>query len=411
MVGGKPKTLKWRNRQVLLDFLRRSEEVSIAHISEEIGLSKPTVKKALEYYSDKGFVLPAGKGNSTEEGGKKPDLFTFNAQAGYVTAFHVFPDELYAAIFDLRLNMLQDVSIKNELDESVAVIANEVCEGIEKLLNSQNIDMTQLIGVAIGTHGITNYDQGIVYTAPHFPSWNENVPLRDILTEKSPCGHVPFYIDNQIRFQVFAERALGIAQNKKNIVVIEGGIGLVAGIIVKDEIKRGVHFLAGEIGHMILNPEGGEVCSCGGKGCFEAMVAVKRIVRMAQERRKEFPDSQIFRTRISKAVRIEDIFEASNTGDTLARSLMDEVIKWFAIGISNLVLMHDPEIIILQGIYAKAGEYFLQRLRKEVNQYALIKLHKDIEIRYSSFEKNRGVLGGAAYVISEYFNNSNIYTA
>jgi predicted NBD/HSP70 family sugar kinase len=408
MPGGKPRNLKWRNRKVLLDFLRHSDDVAVADISARIGLSKPTVKRMLEHYVETGFVLPVGKGDSTDLGGKKPDLFTFNGRAGFVITIHIFPDEVYAGLFDLRVRLLETVSLTHRTNAAVDTIIGEMVTAVARLLAVQEVEAGQLIGIAVGAHGITHYDEGLVCTSPHFPSWGECVPLRDLLRDKLQLP-VPIYIDNQIRFQVFAEKTLGLAKDYKNIVVIEGGIGLVAGIIVKDEIKRGVHYLAGEIGHMILAPDADETCHCGGRGCFEAMVAASRILTMAAHKRQAYPQSRIFQDHGNGPADIVTIFQAANAGDPLACELMDDVIKWFAIGLSNLILVHDPEIIVFQGLYTRAGEYFLRHLREAVNKYSLTKVKKKSEIAYSALGKSRGIMGGAAYVIAQYFEHERLY--
>ena len=221
--------------------------------------------------------------------------------------------------------------------------------------------------------------------------------------------NAPIYVDNQIRFQVLGEKSLGVAGQKKNIIVLEGGEGLVAGIIVKNEIKRGVHYLAGEVGHMIINPDEDTLCSCGGSGCFEMMVSTKRVLASAQERRANYPDSIIYSGSDSSETTIEDVFDAANSGDELARVLVDETIKWFTIGISNMILMYDPEVVVIQGLYAKAGPYFLENLRKGVNTCSLVRIEKDVEIQYSLLGEDRGVLGGAAFVVAEYFDHAEFY--
>jgi predicted NBD/HSP70 family sugar kinase len=179
--------------------------------------------------------------------------------------------------------------------------------------------------------------------------------------------------------------------------------------MVKDEIKRGVHYLAGEIGHMIINPSDDIACSCGGRGCFEVLVSTHRVLEKAQMMKTNYPDSAVFSDTGGDTPQIVTIFEAANSGDTLARLLLDDVIKWFTIGISNIILMYDPEIVIIQGVYSQAGPYFLNNLRSGVNTCSLIRIRKNVEIQYSNLGKNRGVLGGGAFIVSEYFNNRDIY--
>lgn len=352
-----------------------------------------------------------GKGKSTDEGGKKPNLYRFNPDAGYIFSVQVFPTELFSILTNLNSEPLHTYSEKIKNDEKSDVIINKITKTFKKLQKDKNINPEKIIGIAIGAHGITDINKGTVVTSPHFPSWGENLPFRDLL-RKSIKTDIPIIIDNQIRFQALAEKNNGNGKNKKNIIVVEGGEGLVAGIIIKDSIKRGIHNLAGEIGHMVINPDGEQVCACGGKGCFEALISINRVIEIAKEKYLENKDSIIFKDKKPGEINIYDIFESSNVGDKFAQELIDDVVKWFAIGFLNMVLMCDPEIIIIQGIYAKAGDYFLNKLREQINKVSLPKLNKDIEIQYSKYGKEAGVIGASFYTVAEFkkskFENLNI---
>ncbi len=134
------------------------------------------------------------------------------------------------------------------------------------------------------------------------------------------------------------------------------------------------------------------------------MVSAKRILKMARQKYDVFQDSLIFSQNKPGRVTPEDIFSAANKGDRLAQDIMDDVAGWFAMGFLNIILMYDPEIIVIQGVYSKAGVYFKKRLQKKINALSLVKIRKDVEIEYSTFGEERGVVGAASYIISEFFN-------
>ena len=408
MIPGKPKALKRNNRKAILHFLRNSDQMSASDISKQIGLSRTTVMKIVEYFLDKGLMMQSGKGVSTEEGGKKPILFSFKADSGFAISVHIFPDELYGIITDLKVNILYDLTVPLQPNEECGICIDKVSDVCRMLLEKAGVAPSRLIGIAIGSHGVTNSSKGIILTSPHFPSWGNDIPIKDFLLQKL-AFKVPVLVDNQIRFQAFAEKTKGIAQEKSDIVVIEGGIGLVAGIVVKNEIKRGIHCLAGEIGHMIINADSDEQCVCGGKGCFEVMVSARRILRLAREGRKEYPDSLVFTEASGRKLTPQQVFDAAIEGDPLARKLMDDVIHWFSIGISNIILMYDPEMIIIHGLYSAAGDDFLKTLRERVHSVSLVKIRKNVEIEFGQFDKERGAVGGAAFVIADYFNKKHLY--
>src|SRR5680860_862719 len=101
MTLGKQKILKQINRRHILNMLREYDEISIAELSKKASLSKPTIMKIMKYYIDKGFVVISGKGSSTDEGGKKPNIFKFNANGGYSIGMVITARKLKAVITNL----------------------------------------------------------------------------------------------------------------------------------------------------------------------------------------------------------------------------------------------------------------------------------------------------------------------
>jgi predicted NBD/HSP70 family sugar kinase len=398
----KQKALKQTNRKVILNILRDSGKMSISELSRVVSLSKPTLMTIINYYLKKGLVVNVGKGNSTEEGGKKPNIYKLNENGGYAIGMIISANKLASVITDLKSKILYKNSVPLKTNEKFESVLKKIVELYNNLTSSIGIDRKKIIGLAIGAYGITNFTSGEVIYSPHFPSWGKNLNLKEKVLEKIPDS-IMVIVDNHIRFQVFAEKVLGLAKEKNSIVVIQAGKGLVAGVIIENEIKRGNHYLIGEIGHMVVDPEAREICACGGRGCFEAMVTTNRILRMAKEKYKEYPDSIIFNGSGPDDVDINSIFAASNNKDKLALNLMNDAINWFGIGISNIILMYDPQIVIIQGIFTKAGEYFLENLREKINKISLFSIKRETEIKFSELGDNGGLLGAASYILSNYF--------
>ena len=99
----------------------------------------------------------------------------------------------------------------------------------------------------------------------------------------------------------------------------------------------------------------------------------------------------------------EEIFKAYNAGDKLAVAAVEDIIKWLAIGLANIILIYDPQVIVLHGAYIRAGIHFLKTLRKKVEQISLIGVKKDTKINFSELGDMAGVLGAATFVISKFF--------
>ena len=403
MKPNKPKMLKANNRQMVLDLFRNQDTLSIPRISDITALSKTTVGKIVEHFFKEGAVISAGKGASTDEGGKKPDLFQLNSVLGLAVGIQVHHLALYAVLTDLKANILHSVVMPMDNDEGLETVLQKIHTAFDRLFSESGHPPERLVGMALGFPAITNFRNGIIRTSPWFPSWGEEVLFQQSLIKELDVG-APVFIDNECRFQVLAEKKCGVAQNRKNIIAVYIRAGIVAGIMVNNEIKRGVHYLAGEIGHMVINPIGDDICNCGSRGCFEAMVYEHRLLKKAKLAAPKYPSSKIFEHNPPERIIIEDIFDAANKKDELAKQLIDEIIGWFAIAFSNLIMMVDPEIIVIQGIYAKAGDYFLENLRQQVNSCVLPKIKKDVDIAYTHFGPEVSPLGAALFVISDYFS-------
>ena len=402
---GKQKILKQINRKRILNMLREYDEVSIAELSENISLSKPTITKIMKYYIDKGFVVISGKGNSTEEGGKRPNIFKFNANGGYSVGMAITANKLKAVITNLKCEIVESCDIDLKTNEDVDSVVDKIAQLFDELIEKAKINSSKIIGMAIGIYGLTDFDNGVVFYSPHYPSWGRNIKMREKIQKKIP-KNIPIILDNISRFHVFAEKTLGAARNISNVVSLVAGYGLGSGVIIENDIKRGFHKIMGEVGHMVINPYEEIVCACGSKGCFEVMVSIDRLKKIILDNKNKFPDSIIFDMSSNgnlKDLTPEKIFEAYREGDKLTVFAMDDIINWFAIGIANIILIYDPQVIVIHGVYTRAGENFLKRLRKRVNQISLTSVKKDTKIKFSELKEMSGVLGAAAYVVNDFF--------
>ncbi|MHB1346607.1 MAG: ROK family transcriptional regulator [Candidatus Humimicrobiaceae bacterium] len=402
---GKQKILKQINRKHILNMLREYDEISIAELSKKANLSKPTIMKIMKYYIDKGFIVISGKGSSTEEGGKKPNIFKFNENGGFSMGMIITANKLKAVLTNLKSEVVGNASVSLNFNEEIESVIDKIVKLYRKLLEVSGVNSSKLIGLAIGIYGITDFDNGIVFYSPHYPSWGKNAKMRDMIKKKIP-DNVPVVLENISRFHVFAEKTLGSAKNASNIISLVAGYGLSCGVIIENDIKRGFHKIMGEVGHMIINPSESMVCACGSKGCFEVMVSIERLKKIITDRSPDYPGSVFYDISDNGGIsnlEPDDIFKAFNAGDKLAFAAMKEIINWLAIGLANIILIYDPEVIVLHGAYIRAGDNFLKMLRKKVEQISLTSIKKDTKIEFSKLGEMAGVLGAATFLINRFF--------
>jgi len=409
MTSRKTRSIKSNNRKKVLDLIRELRDVPIAVLSVKTGISKPTVKKIVDYYISKGLILSVGKGNSSDEGGKKPELYRFNSDYGVVISIHITPDSIYYGSTDLNVDFIDLQREAHSQNAKMEFILERVVSIIQNYINSDLMFEKRLIGIAIAFPGMVNPKDGLSIYSPHYHSWDINYPFRTELIKRLDAD-VNIFMDCTNRYQAFAEKYQGIGSGKDNFIIvdaIEEGLG--AGIIVGGRIKHGAQNISGEIGHMILSPDSNIQCICGGKGCFEAMVSTKRILKNIRDGYEQHKKSLVFQGRDPCSIKMDHLFEALNNSDKYAQEIIDDVIKWFALGLSNVIVVYDPQMIIIQGIYVNAGDYFLHNLRRKIKELSLPRVEKNVVIEYSKLQWERGVIGGAVYVCWDYFEQEELY--
>ncbi len=395
--------IKNHNKHVVLDLFRRKQYVTIPEIASDLGLSNNTVMKIIDFYMKTDLVRNIGKGESTYDGGKKPNLFALNSEARYAIGIRIAHDgRLYGILTDLRGEIVaaRDKSLPwNTPPEAVLDILTQV---YKDLLEEKGLTSDHIMGIAIGTHGITDFQTGTIIYSPHNQKWGKNFELKRMVEERLDSD-IQIFVDNQIRFQTYAEKVYGSAKDYENIIVLRIGFSAIAGLISENMIKRGKNSLLGSIGHMTLDSRDDEECKCGGRGCFGVLVHQSRIERNARQLFASYPTSLVFEDKKPDDITINDIFEASNNNDELAMTVMDQAIDWFAKGIHNIIIFYDPEIIIIQGKYAEAGDYFITNLRDKVNKVSLLGVPLNVRIEFSKLGRDAGEIGAAAFTIENYF--------
>ncbi len=396
------KTLKYQNRRLVLQYARRHPFASVAEIARETTLSKMTVHNIIEHYQQVGIIAEAGKGDSTDEGGKKPKLFAFNPDYRYIFSVRMVEQSLSAALTNLNGEISASHTAFHGRDTKLDDIVRLIRESFITLTRRRKAPAELCLGAAVGCHGIIDAAQGICVLSPHFVSWGNDVPVAKLVQSFLPPGR-PVLVDNWLRYHAYGELKARQDGTERFFLIGTEYDGVAGGLVAEGRLIRGVSGLSGEVGHMVVDPASETVCACGGRGCLEVAVSPKRLEGRAEALRQTNPESLLFQGKPNRAVTFENILAAANAGDPAACGLVDGVAHFFAVAINNLVYSCDPGLFIIQGEYARAGTYFLERLRERVNNLTLLRMQKSIAIEYSSLDDEYSLVGGACYLADHYF--------
>ena len=216
--------------------------------------------------------------------------------------------------------------------------------------------------IGIGFGGPVDYAQGRILRSHHVAKW-DGFPLRDVLSERYG---VPAVLDNDANAGALGEARFGAGKGYRNQLYVNIGTGIGAGLVLEGRLYRGAHGLAGELGHVTVVPDGA-LCDCGKRGCLEAYASGRSLGRRAREAVAADPAGAEALVRLAggpAAVEGPHVVAAAGAGDPLARRLMDEAADYLGAALSVAACVLDPDVIILGGGVAAAGEVLFGPLRR-----------------------------------------------
>ena len=261
------------NRSILLNAIKTEGEISRAALAHRTGLSPATVTAITGQLIQENLIFEKNTGDST--GGRPPIMLALNPRGGFVVGIKLMEDHLVGGLTDLNAAILT----KDELilpDKEVNTCVESLASLVDHLVRETGIRKKQLMGVGVGLAGVVNSAEGIVKQNPFF-GWKD-IKLRDLLQKRL---RVPVYIDNDVNTLTLSEKWIEPSQTENNFIVVTVGRGVGMGIVINGQIYRGKAGGAGELGHVIIDPQG-PLCSCGRHGCLESLISDKALVEQAR---------------------------------------------------------------------------------------------------------------------------------
>ena len=273
------------------------------------------------------------------------------------------------------------------------VVISRIKETINQLINKSRVNVDNISGIGIGVPGQLDARTGIVYSAPNLPGWKE-VPICRIIKESF---QMPVTLENDANAAAWGEKIFGVGQGIREMVCLTLGTGIGGGLIFNGKIYHGNKFAAGEVGHIIVNKDGPH-CNCGGVGCLETYSSATgirdRIFDRVKKLNKNNPDS-FLKSDIDN-ISLSDIFKRARQGDPLVKDIVEDAIEYLGVGITILVNLLNPEMVVLVGGIANEGDKLLLPVKNYVFGRAMKIVLEDLQIVLGKLKGQAGVLGAAA---------------
>jgi len=283
-------------------------------------------------------------------------------------------------------------SIKTNSDKGMEDTFERIALLVDKMLKDSEIDKSKVNGVGMGIPGPVINGEIVTFFA-NFP-WEKGLNIAKILEKKL---NLPVKLGNDANVITLGEAWKGAAKGYKNVLGLTLGTGVGGGILIDGKILEGFRGAGAEVGHMKL-VENGKLCGCGQQGCWEAYASATAIVKETINRFDENKFNLVWKNIDGniKLLEAKHVFDAAKEEDRFAVEIIDYTAKYLAMGIGNLLNVLNPEIIIVGGGVALAGDFLFDKVKKELKKYALPVTLENIKIVQAKLGEDAGIVGAAA---------------
>ncbi|MGO2745214.1 ROK family transcriptional regulator [Microbacterium sp.] len=382
------------NRSVILEAIRRAGDgLSRTELAGATGLSAQTITNITRRLLDDQFIEEAGR--TIQGPGKPRTTLRLKATSRVSIGVHLDPAMLTFVLLDLTGAVVARTARRMPADDARRIIAAAAAE-IEELIADSGIDREAITGIGVATPGPLDPARGTVIDPPKLHSWHR-VPLRAALAEATGLRVM---LEKDTTAAAVAELWTGDHPPDGSFLLVYLGIGIGTALVMDGDVVRGASHNAGEVGHIIVDPDGPE-CACGQRGCVEVVCTPQAVVERA-ERAGVFADDRLGSDAGSVDARFTDLCDKAAAGDHMAISVLEGSAQHFAVLISALTNMLDVDCVVLGGpFWSRLSSLFLAQLPHLLERQSATRAVRDLPVRGAVVGDDVGAVGAGCVVLDE----------
>lgn len=366
---------------------------TLADLGKELNFSVPTVTKMVGELIEDGIVMDFGKMETP--GGRRPNIYGLNQSSGYFIGVDISQKRVHIGLINFKGDLIDEQMDISFEEAHPHERFERLCEIIEDFMSHTVVPKDKILSIGINISGRVNPQTGHSYSFFYF----DERPITEIFEEK--LG-IDVSIDNDSRAMAYGEYIKGRVQAEKNIIYVNVGWGLGLGVIVNGQLYYGKSGFSGEFGH-ITAFENEILCHCGKKGCLETEASGSALYRKFLEKLHNGQSSLLTQQKENEdEITLNDIIDVALQEDILAIELIEEVGNTLGKHVAGLINLFNPELVIIGGTLANAGDYLILPLRSAIKKYSLNLVNKDSSIKISKLGDKAGLLGASLLARSKF---------
>ena len=295
-------------------------------------------------------------------------------------------------LFQVDGTLMEKWEIPTDTRENGKNVLTDIAASVEEKIRQHHISREQIIGAGIGVPGAVN-NEGVVNRCINL-GWG----IVPVSKELSSLLSVPVYTANDANVAALGEAWKGSGNGYSSIAMITLGTGIGGGVVLDGQIINGFHGAAGELGHIVVNPEEQDACNCGNHGCIEQYASATGIVRQARKQLAESSVDSVLRK--EQDLSAKSVFDAAKAGDVLAKKIAEEVCDMLGRVIGTICNVINPEAVIIGGGVSRAGDILLE-LVQEGFRNSVFHASRDTVIRLASLGNDAGIYGAMKLLLNK----------
>jgi predicted NBD/HSP70 family sugar kinase len=340
--SGSQSALRRSNERLVIEALRELGPASQAGIARHTGLSKSAINGIVRSLEADGRIdVRAGAT------GRETEVALVGAR-GAIVALDLGHQRLHGSIVSFeqesRVDEVVDLGREHDAVSDVSTLAGLV----DRLLEQSGVPHSQVVRVCVGLHAPYESLTRTISPAGILPGW-EGLDVQATLTER--LG-MPVEVDNDANFAALAEWTWGAGRGTKDLLYVKSSNGIGSGLIINNQIYRGANGMAGELGHIVVDP-GGTICNCGNRGCLSAVASGRALLL-------ELANAGAPRSTL------QEVIADAQAGDRACRRILGEAGRYLGIALAHAVKLIAPSTIAIGGELAAAGSLLFAGVQEEL---------------------------------------------
>ncbi|MBU1587425.1 MAG: ROK family transcriptional regulator [Actinobacteria bacterium] len=368
----------------LFQILRDGTARTRSELAAMTGFSRSTVAQRIDALMREGLVRPVGDAAST--GGRPSTQFVFNTSGRVVLAVDVGASHVKIAVSDLRGEGIAGDSADIEVSEGPDAVLSWVERSGIALIEAAGYELRDLVAVGVGLPGPVEHSTGRPINPPIMPGWNRY----DVAGRLRAAFGASVLVDNDVNIMALGERELAWP-DVDHLMFVKVATGIGSGVISSGALQRGAQGTAGDIGHIFVARGSDILCTCGNRGCLEALASGPAIARALTANSVEAATSQ-------------DVIELVRRGNLEAIQAVRQAGRDVGEVLTACVSLINPSVIVIGGSMAQAGEHLIAGVREMVYTRSMPLATEHLQITQSRAGADAGILGASMLAIQYAFS-------